>query len=52
MRRRVPDSAVKYEKIRNKLVTKWASIPYAILVILVAGSCYNLFEFFETIGKM
>lgn len=42
----------KFEEIRNKLISKWISIPYAILVVLVAGACYNLFAYFQMIGQM
>lgn len=42
----------KFEEIRNKLIAKWVSIPYGIMVVLVAGSCYNLFAYFQMIGQM
>lgn len=40
----------KINEIRNKMIKKWIQIPFAILVILVTGACYNLFAYFQQIG--
>lgn len=40
----------KFNEIRNKMIKKWMQIPFAILVVLVTGACYNLFAYFQMIG--
>ena len=40
----------KLIKLRNDMIFKWFAIPYSILVVLVAGACFNLFAYFQQIG--
>uniref|UniRef100_A0A7S3NT38 Uncharacterized protein n=1 Tax=Euplotes crassus TaxID=5936 RepID=A0A7S3NT38_EUPCR len=40
------------EELKNKMIHKWISIPYSILVVVVAGACYNLFAYFQSIAIM
>ena len=40
----------KIVRLRNDMIFKWFAIPYSILVITVAGACYNLFAYFQQIG--
>jgi len=40
----------KLIKLRKDMIFKWCAIPYAILVVVVAGACYNLFAYFQQIG--
>lgn len=35
-----------------QLITKWISVAYSILIVLVAGASYNLFAYFQLIGEL
>lgn len=37
-------------ELPGKLTKKWLSVPYAILIVLAAGTSYNLFAYFQQIG--
>jgi hypothetical protein len=38
------------KELPKQLAKKWVSVPYAIMVVLTSGACYNLFAYFQQIG--
>ena len=42
----------KIQKVKNDMIFKWASVPFAILCVLVGGASYNLFAYFTQIGAL
>lgn len=46
------DIKKKIEEGITKVSKKWLSIPFGIIVILVAGASYNLFAYFQQVGTI
>ena len=40
-----------FKEIPKQLAFKWMSIPFGILCVLVSGASYNLFAYFQQIGR-
>lgn len=46
------DVQEEIRQLPGKLLLKWLSVPYAILAVVAGGASYNLYSYFQFIGKL